>query len=183
MKDLKEMYRFNFGEFSFRPILKEDLEWARCLHNDPEVLSVLTDPHEVSKEEQESWYEKLRNSKSSLRIVVEKDERIGLIRMDEIDNHNFSLLIGLDIVREYRGRGLSKSIYEIIFKKIFSEQNMHRCWLMVSDYNQRAHNLYKKLGFVEEGRLKDRLFRNGKFHDYIVMRMLKSEWGKLYGAD
>ena len=183
MKDLKEIYNFTAGSLKFRPILEEDLEWARQLHNDPEVISVLTDPHEVSSEEQQMWYKKLKDSKSSLRIVIEKEEKIGLIRMDEIDNHNFSLLIGMDIVKEYRGKGLSKLIYEIMFKKIFCDQNMHRCGLMVAEFNERAYKLYQKLGFTEEGKLKDRLYKNGKFYDYIVMRMLKSEWERLYDTN
>jgi len=183
MKDLREIYNFKVGDLRFRPISEKDLEWARQLHNDPEVISVLTDPHEISAEEQQRWYNKLKDSKSSLRIVVEKEERIGLIRIDDIDNYNFSLLLGLDITKEYRGKGLSKEIYNIMLKKIFCDHNMHRCWLMVADFNERAYGLYKKLGFIKEGRLKDRLYKGGKFHDYIVMRLLKSEWEKLYDTN
>ena len=55
---------------TFKKLTKEYLEWARQLHNDPDVLIMLTDPHIVSEEEQLIWFEKLLKSNTSERILV-----------------------------------------------------------------------------------------------------------------
>ena len=166
-------------EFSFRPLELEDLEWARVLHNDPEVLSMLTDPHEVSRKEQFAWFRKLEQTKTSERLVAEWKGtviRIGLVRVDNIDRYNRSLCLGLDICKEFRGKGFAKEIYKALFSKYFADEDINRIWLLVAEYNKRARHIYKSLGFKTEGVEREALFKNSKFYDYIMMSILKKEW-------
>jgi RimJ/RimL family protein N-acetyltransferase len=48
--------------------------------------------------------------------------------------------------------------------------------LEVLSTNTRAYNLYKKIGFFEEGIKREEIFRNGIFIDSIIMAILKKEW-------
>ncbi len=43
-------------------------------------------------------------------------------------------------------------------------------------FNERAYKSYLKCGFKEEGRLRQRIFRNGKYHDEILMGLLREEY-------
>jgi len=166
--------------YSFRKLEEKDIEWARVLHNDPEVLKMLTDPREVSKEQQKSWFEGLQKSKSSERWVAEhKGAPIGVIRIDHIDRNNNSVCIGLDIHKDFRGKGHAKPVYSMIFRHWFDKEKMNRLWLLVAKYNEVALNLYKKLGFKEEGVQRQGLFRDGKYHDYVMMSLLKKEYDEL----
>lgn len=163
--------------FNFQPLSYEYLEWARLLHNDPDVICNLTDPHFVSLEEQEYWFERLQKSQSQKRIIPFLNEKpIGLIRLDSIDYYNKSLAIGLDIVKEFRGQGLARPIYKQCFQEWFIEKDFHRIWLMVADYNEKAKHIYKSLGFKQEGIQKEALFKNGQFFDYILMAILRDEY-------
>jgi RimJ/RimL family protein N-acetyltransferase len=54
--------------------------------------------------------------------------------------------------------------------------NMHRVYLQVFDFNSRAIALYEQLGFREEGRFRDAVFREGRYCDVVVMSMLESEF-------
>lgn len=163
--------------YLFRLMREDDLEWARILHNDPDVLSMLKDPHEVTPEMQKIWYQSLQASQTSKRIVVEcNKERIGLIRLDDIDTHNHTIAVGLDIYRNHRGKGHATQIYAVILDYCFETCGMHRCWLDVVCYNTIAYNLYRKLGFREEGRARERIYRFSAYHDYILMGMLKDEY-------
>jgi RimJ/RimL family protein N-acetyltransferase len=165
--------------FNFRLLQQRDLEWARCLHNDPEVLDNLTDPTIVSIEQQTKWWYKLNESKTSERWVVEneKQERIGLIRLDNIDLHNYSICVGMDIEKNFRGKGLAKFIYKQLIDLLFTRYN--RIWLLVAEYNKRAFHIYQQLGFEEEGRHRQGLFKNGRYYDYILMGLLKSEYHRI----
>ena len=55
---------------------------------------------------------------------------------------------------------------------------MHRCWLEVAAYNEVGIHIYKKMGFADEGQSRERLYRFGKYHDYLLMGMLKDEYLK-----
>jgi RimJ/RimL family protein N-acetyltransferase len=161
----------------FKKLTYNYLEWARQLHNDPEVISMLTDPHIVTKQEQEKWFQNLKTSKTSKRIIAfYQDKPIGLIRLDQIDYHNKSICIGLDIHQDYRGKGFAKKIYQYIFDEWFINAEFNRIWLLVASYNTIAYGLYKKLGFKEEGIQREALYKNSKFHDYIMMSILKKEY-------
>jgi len=42
--------------------------------------------------------------------------------------------------------------------------------------NEVARSLYRRLGFVEEGRLRGAAFKNGRFVDLVQMAMLADEY-------
>lgn len=168
----------------FNNLDEAHLEWARTLHNDPEVLGMLTDPREVTPEEQVEWFTKLQRSTSSERwLVFNSCERcpIGLVRLDAIDHCNKSICIGLDIHKDFRGTGLARPVYRKLFEEWFVVRGFNRVWLMVAGYNARARHIYTSLGFKEEGIQREALLKNGVFHDYIIMSILKREYvGKEY---
>jgi RimJ/RimL family protein N-acetyltransferase len=166
--------------FYFRNMKHEHIEWARILHNDPEVLAMLTDPRIVSPDEQELWFTRLQSSSSSKRYVIDLNYRsvndhIGVFRVDQIDTRNKSMCIGLDIHKDHRGQGYAKPIYRQFMEWAFTEGNMNRLWLLVAGYNARAIKLYEGLGFKHEGVQREGLFKDGKYHDYLMMSVLKSE--------
>jgi len=46
----------------------------------------------------------------------------------------------------------------------------------VLETNQRAINLYNKLGFIKEGVKREEVLKNNKWINSIVMSILKSEY-------
>ncbi|GGN59169.1 hypothetical protein GCM10007971_21970 [Oceanobacillus indicireducens] len=58
----------------------------------------------------------------------------------------------------------------------FLELNMHRVSLRVFSHNEKAIHIYNKLGFVKEGVIRESLYRNGIWHDIIVMGVLKKDY-------
>ena len=166
----------------FKALDEAHLEWSRSLHNDPDVLLMLTDPRVVTPREQEIWFSKLQKSNSSQRLLVfdENSFPIGLIRLDSIDRSNKSVCVGLDIHRNFRGKGCAKPIYYKLFKSLFLEEKFNRVWLMVAEYNTVARNLYKQLGFTQEGVQRQALYKDGFSYDYIMMSILKGEYNEKY---
>jgi len=49
----------------------------------------------------------------------------------------------------------------------------------VLSYNERALKVYRRLGFKEEGRLRQERFVDGAYHDLIIMGLLREEWAQL----
>ncbi len=63
-----------------------------------------------------------------------------------------------------------------MLKHGFNTLNLNRIKLFVYETNQRAIQSYKKAGFIEEGRMRQERFINGKYVDAIFMGILRSEW-------
>jgi len=57
----------------------------------------------------------------------------------------------------------------------FEELNLHRISLEVYSHNKRAQRSYEKAGFAHEGTMRESYFRNGTYHDTLVMAVLKSD--------
>ena len=169
---------FTYQGISIRVVEQHDLEKMRALRNDPSTWIYLTDVHFVSAPAQERWFIKVSESADRKYFVIrdEEHEFIGIVRCDEIDHLNRSMRIGCDIVPQLRGHGYGSRVYELLFKYCFDFLNMHRLWLLVIDTNQVAIRLYTKSGFREEGRYRESLFRDGHYHDYIVMSILEDEY-------
>jgi len=171
-----------------RLVEEKDLEEIRILRNSQSTWLWLTDVKQINKFQQNQWYEKisLDNSIEYYVIVEVKSEFpmqyegdfLGIARITDIDLINKSAMIGLDIKPEFRGRGLGTKAFKAIMEYFFLHRNFHRLHLMVLDGNEVAQKLYKSAGFIEEGKLRQAIWRNGHWNDYIVMSILEEEYRK-----
>lgn len=78
--------------------------------------------------------------------------------------------------RDQFGRGYGTEAIHLILDYGFNELNLHRIQLEVVDYNQRAINTYKKIGFTQEGALREMGYRDGKRYDKLIFGLLRHEW-------
>ena len=51
---------------------------------------------------------------------------------------------------------------------------------LINAHNERAQAAYRKAGFVEEGRLRQAMYREGVYHDILVMGLLRDEFEALH---
>ncbi len=157
----------------------EDTEEARLLHNDDTTLNRLTDVAHVSQESQMAWFKSISTSRTSRRYVARlktDNAFVGVFRVDRIDPWNRNAFIGADIVAGLRGQGYATEMFHYFFKYLFDQCGLHRLALVTLENNVPAINLYKKLGFIEEGRERQAIFREGKFLNLVCMGILAEEW-------
>ena len=106
-------------------------------------------------------------------IADEADELIGSVRLAPIDLANRSARFGIGIYDPDRlGDGLGSEATLLAVRYGFEALQLHRISLTVLADNHRAIAAYRKCGFVEEGRLRDTLWRDGCWHDDIVMAIV-----------
>jgi putative acetyltransferase len=95
---------------------------------------------------------------------------VGQIHVDTT-GHGFGE-IGMMVARDWRGRGVGTALMEHAIGWA-REQGLHKLCLDVFAHNEAAIALYRKLGFVEEGRRVKQYRRgNGELWDGIQMGLL-----------
>jgi len=159
-------------------ISEQDLEEVRILHNDPETLRWLSDTRKVSMQDQEIWFEAIKNSKTSQRYIVRllsNKKLVGVFRFDNFDSTNRSVNIGLDIDTKSRRLGYARETYRTLIPYFFTVLQINRLALITLSTNLGAINLYEQLGFKREGILREAFYRNSIYLDAYQYSLLSSE--------
>ncbi|OKL60331.1 hypothetical protein UA08_04192 [Talaromyces atroroseus] len=87
--------------------------------------------------------------------------------------------LGISLVEEFRGKGYGGEAINWALDWAFFAAGLHRVSLECFSFNTNAYKLYKKLGFVEEGRQREVMYYERGWHDAILFSMLEQEWEKL----
>ncbi|MEU1372270.1 GNAT family protein [Streptomyces triculaminicus] len=66
------------------------------------------------------------------------------------------------------------------FPFMFAERRYHKCQARIFAHNEASLALQRRLGFIEEGRLRDHVFFAGRHHDLVMMGMLAEEFARLH---
>lgn len=122
----------------------------------------------------------VRSQKSDLVLaIVAKDSgmHIGNISLQNIHpvyrNAEYAIILG---DKNYWGKGIAKEASKMIIQHGFSALNLHRIYCGTSAENMPMQKLALALGFKEEGRRKDAMFKNGAFVDMIEYGLLRENF-------
>jgi len=74
------------------------------------------------------------------------------------------------------GAGLGRALLAGLLDRVFGETEAWRLWLGVFPENLRAQRAYAAVGFRPEGVARGSAFFHGRFHDELVMAILRPEW-------
>jgi len=121
-----------------------------------------------------------QNTNDSLILaIVEKKTgiHVGNISIQSIDyvarNGEFAIIIGEKTVW---GKGYSKEAGKLIVDHAFKNLNLERIYCGTSEKNVPMQKLAVGMGFKEEGRRRNAIFKNGEYLDIIEYGILKEEW-------
>ena len=108
--------------------------------------------------------------------IVECDEKAaGYVILRDLRSINQSIELKRIVIAE-PDKGLGTRVLENIITKSFEELSAHRLWLDVYADNERALHVYRSLGFVDEGVLRECICTDGRYRSLVVMSMLRSEY-------
>lgn len=165
-----------------REIQQSDVPTINKWRNDVNIMDCLGAPFRyINIETDEKWFESYmstRNNNIRLAICdVENAKLLGVVYLLQIDWINRSAEYAIQIGETLsQGGGVGYKSTINILKHAFYDINLHKIVLYVVENNQRAIRLYEKIGFVQEGRLRQSVFKNGRYFDVIVMSILNSEY-------
>lgn len=148
----------------------QDSEFQQLLNSDP--------AHFHSPKQIQEGMEKHIDQMFAFSIrSLEGDQRIGFCVLDGFDWTARSAWVSIGIgERAFWGKGYGSDAMNQVLRFAFDALNLRRVTLDVFEYNERAYKSYLKVGFKEEGRLRQWMVRAGTRYDLIFMGILREEW-------
>jgi ribosomal-protein-serine acetyltransferase len=101
---------------------------------------------------------------------------VGSIAYQEIDWTNSIAILGAWISESYEGKGLATRATVAFINYAFDELKLNRVEIRSAFYNERSRAVPKRLGFTEEGVLRQSMWLYDHFVDEVVYSMLAYEW-------
>lgn len=136
----------------------------------------------MSMAEEEKWFEEYRKAgKSKIFAIFSKDgTHIGNIGLHNTDQVNRRATLGIMIgQKDLWGKGHGSDAIRTALRYAFKDLGLHKVSLKVFRNNTRAVSSYEKCGFKKEGVEREQVFKDGKFHDLLVMSILDREFKDL----
>jgi RimJ/RimL family protein N-acetyltransferase len=105
------------------------------------------------------------------------EEPIGHLELTDVDQAQGSANIVRVVVDPRRRReGIGTAMMSALLDEAFLELGLHRVALRVFETNREAIGWYRKLGFVEEGVLRDVALFGDRYRSAMVMSVREHEW-------
>lgn len=167
---------------TLRAISREDLPRLQAFANDLEVeLAGGGDPPVPRSFEQivrDFEREASEPPRDRTNFAIEADGAcIGTGGLFGIDRNARHAELGIGIGdKGYWGRGYGREAVSLLLDYAFRLRNLRRVWLEVHSANERAIRSYRSCGFVEEGRMREHTWLDGRYVDNVIMGVLREEW-------
>lgn len=167
---------------------QEDLEQLRYWRNLPEYRKYFREYREISKDMQLKWYQsKVLDDSSTIMFAIRDiltNVLLGCCGLCYINwvhkNADLSLYIGwneayIDDV------GYAYEACQLLFKFGFHELGLQKIWTEIYEFDQPKYQLYQKLGFHQDGFLRNQYFYDGKWWNSYILSLLANEFLNIYG--
>lgn len=167
---------------TLRAVEESDLDLLKELINSAEIENMTVGRNfPVSSYQQKKWFEEHGNSTDDLlRLIIEteKDGAVGMVCLGEFDwinrvAHRSDIKILQSRVTE---SGIAVDAMNTLFNYAFNELNLNRVEGRVLDYNEQSMALSKLIGYEFEGVQRQAVYKNGQYHDLILLSMLKEDF-------
>ena len=109
-------------------------------------------------------------------FAIEVDGRlVGSVALFDLDLLSRRAQLGMLLGPDFRGQGLGRDAIAVVLRYAFAHRGLHRVALEVLADNEPAVRCYRACGFVEEGRLRDDAWVDGRFVDQLRMAVLSTD--------
>ncbi len=100
----------------------------------------------------------------------------GAIRYHEIDWENRTTELGYWLGLAFEGKGLITKVCKLMIAHAFEELNLNRIVIICDTENPRSCAVAERLGFTQEGVLRQSEWLKDRFIDQAVYSLLANEW-------
>lgn len=103
---------------------------------------------------------------------------VGAIGLHQIDWRNGQTTIGYYLAEGYQGNGIMTRAVQALLNYVFVDIKLNRVEIRCGVGNYKSRAIPERLGFSQDGIVRDGENLYGHFHDLIIYSMLAREWKK-----
>ena len=146
-----------------RPLIPEDAPFTLELRHDLSANQIsMGYPYPVNIENEREWISKLYTGKCRESIYLalvhkETSEFLGYVSVRKINYIDRTAYFGIFLNKKSRNKGYSSQAIKEFFNYLYQVFNIRKILLEVQSENHNAIQLFKKMGFMEEGKLKQQV--------------------------
>ncbi|MDQ0349003.1 UDP-4-amino-4,6-dideoxy-N-acetyl-beta-L-altrosamine N-acetyltransferase [Ancylobacter vacuolatus] len=156
-----------------RPLTADDLPTLLAWRNHPDVRRAMFTQHEISPSEHEAWFAHAPSYCARL-IVEEGPTTIGFAQFNNVAPDGVSDW-GF-YARPGRPKGTGTKLGQAALGHAFDTLKLHKVYAQVMTGNLASLALHRRLGFIEEGLLRDQKLIHGAHHSLVHFGLLQHEW-------
>lgn len=164
-----------------REIRDDDLADLMAVSGDPEVTHFLPYATWQSADDARAWLGRVQalvagGGACQLVMALHDGPVIGTVLLFRHDEGSRRAEIGYAMGRAHQGRGLAAEAVGAVVAHAFDGLGLHRLEAEVNPDNAPSAALLRRLGFVHEGRLRQRWTAKGRTYDVDAYGLLAPEW-------
>jgi RimJ/RimL family protein N-acetyltransferase len=159
--DAESFYRWN-----------QDTDTSRLLYQVPLPGSL----EAVKRWVQEQSLRGGENDEYNWVIETTVGEFAGSIGTHHCDRRHGNFKYGIGILEAHRRKGYAGEAIKLVLRYYFNELRYRKGVAEVYGFNEPSIRLHENLGFTLEGRLRDMIYSDSRFHDLLVFGMLAEEF-------
>jgi ribosomal-protein-alanine N-acetyltransferase len=106
----------------------------------------------------------------------DREDPVGMVNYHARQPLHGKLAVGWILVPEERGHGWMAEAMPALLDHCFGALETHRVEAEIEPENKRSRNLARRLGFRQEGLLRDPLRVGGVFRTVEMWALLRPEW-------
>jgi len=103
-------------------------------------------------------------------------ELVGATGVVEYEWHNRKMEIGYWLSANQQGKGIMTKVVSALIDDAFANLEMNRIEIHCATGNKRSRAIPERLGFKQDGVMREAGLVNGQFVDKVIYSMLASEW-------
>lgn len=150
-----------------RSYLKEWLPWL-------DYTKELKDTENFIKSSRENY----TGGKSLGVVILFKGEIVGMGGFNDIDHSNKIAKIGYWLGEDYQGHGIMTRVARALTDYALDELKLHKVEIRCASGNVKSRSIPERLGFVQEGTIRQSEWLYDHYVDHVVYGVLAAEWNK-----
>lgn len=162
---------------NFSDLNEIDSQSILNMRNHINIRKWMNTDHQIYFDEHNKFIHNLKTDSKNYYYLIQaqNDVNLGVISLTRVDFKNQNAYLGIYTNAELQGTGAGSKCMDVLTYLAFKIGLLHTLKLEVLETNERAIHLYQKCGFVDEGRLKEYINKDGHFLDMIIMGKINDE--------
>lgn len=153
----------------------DDLHMVLAWRNHPDVRRFMFTQHEISLAEHRSWFAKASQDESRRLLIVEDlNNPIAYVQFSDVISDGVSDW-GF-YVRPDAPKGTGSKMGVTALNYAFGVLKLHKVCGQAINSNHASITFHGRLGFLQEGILREQKRINGLYHDLHCFGLLSHEW-------